>query len=184
MGDAIVQEATAEATRPRWPARAIITAGMPYGNKGLHFGHLGGVFVPADAYARFLRDRIGAQNVLFVCGTDCYGSPIDEGYRRLVEGGFMGSIADYVQANHDEQKATLERYDISLDIFEGSGLGRSKTVHEELTARIIRTLHASGHLHRISTAQFYDEEAGSFLNGRQVQGRCPIPGCSSEHAYA
>ena len=44
--------------RPHFPKRAIITAGMPYGNKNLHFGHIGGVFVPADAYARFLRDRI------------------------------------------------------------------------------------------------------------------------------
>ena len=56
--------------RPSWPRRAIVTAGEPYGNKGLHFGHVGGVFVPADFFARFLRDRIGEQNVLFVSGTD------------------------------------------------------------------------------------------------------------------
>jgi methionyl-tRNA synthetase len=65
--------------RPHFPARAIITAGMPYGNKNLHFGHVGGVFVPADFFARFLRDRIGRENVIFVSGTDCYGSPIMEG---------------------------------------------------------------------------------------------------------
>ena len=49
--------------RPTFPKRAIITGGMPYGNKNLHFGHIGGVFVPADFFARFLRDRIGAENV-------------------------------------------------------------------------------------------------------------------------
>jgi methionyl-tRNA synthetase len=158
---------------------------MPYGNKGLHFGHIGGVFVPADVYARFLRDRIGAQNVLFVCGTDCYGSPIDEGYRTLTrDGGFAGSIADYVRANHDAQAATLKRYDISLDIFEGSGLGRAKATHEDFTAFIICRLYDNGYLHQIATAQFYDEEAHSFLNGRQVTGRCPVPGCKSEHAWA
>ena len=43
--------------RPSWPRRAIVTAGEPYGNKGLHFGHVGGVFVPADFFARFLRAR-------------------------------------------------------------------------------------------------------------------------------
>ena len=58
-----------KANRPSFPARAVVTAGMPYGNKGLHFGHIGGVFVPADFFARFLRDRIGADNVLFVSGT-------------------------------------------------------------------------------------------------------------------
>ncbi|MDR1014423.1 MAG: class I tRNA ligase family protein [Coriobacteriales bacterium] len=157
---------------------------MPYGNKGLHFGHIGGVFVPADVYARFLRDRIGEDKVLFVCGTDCYGSPIDEGYRRLVKDGFGGSIADYVQANHDAQSATLARYGISLDIFEGSGTGRAKAVHERITDLFVRRLYGNGHLHRASSAQFYDEEARSLLNGRQVVGRCPIPGCKSEHAYA
>lgn len=61
--------------RPSWPRRAIVTAGEPYGNKGLHFGHVGGVFVPADFFARFLRDRLGRENVIFTSGTDCYGSP-------------------------------------------------------------------------------------------------------------
>ena len=45
--------------RPVFPKRAVVTAGMPYGNKELHFGHIGGVFVHADTFARFLRDRIG-----------------------------------------------------------------------------------------------------------------------------
>jgi methionyl-tRNA synthetase len=158
---------------------------MPYGNKGLHFGHIGGVFVPADVFARFLRDRLGEENVLFVCGTDCYGSPIDEGYRKLIESGtFTGSITDYVRQNHDAQAATLRSYGISLDIFEGSGLGESKAVHEEVTAVIIKKLHENGYLHKLTSAQFYDEEAESFLNGRQVLGRCPVPGCKSEHAYA
>ena len=37
-------------TRPSYPARAVVTAGMPYGNKDLHFGHVGGVFVRADFF--------------------------------------------------------------------------------------------------------------------------------------
>ena len=66
--------------RPSFPKRAVITGGMPYGNKELHFGHVGGMLVFADTYARFLRDRIGKENVIFVSGTDCYGSPIAEGF--------------------------------------------------------------------------------------------------------
>ena len=65
-----------EMPRPEFPKRAVITGGMPYGNKKLHFGHVGGVFVQADVLARFLRDRIGDENVVFVSGTDCYCSPI------------------------------------------------------------------------------------------------------------
>ena len=56
------------AKRKKFPDRAVITAGMPYGNKELHFGHIGGVFVHADIFARFMRDRIGAENVVFVSG--------------------------------------------------------------------------------------------------------------------
>ena len=76
--------------RPIFPKRAVITAGMPYGNKELHFGHVGGMFVHADTFARFMRDRIGRENVLFVCGTDCYGSPALESYRKLRESGELG----------------------------------------------------------------------------------------------
>ena len=109
--------------RPEFPKRAVITGGMPYGNKQLHFGHVGGVFVFADAYARFLRDRIGKNNVIFVSGTDCYGSPIAESYRNLVaHGEFEGSIADFVRKNHEHQKKTLADYDISLNLFGASAL--------------------------------------------------------------
>ena len=168
-----------------WPHRAVVTAGMPYGNKPLHFGHIGGVFIPADAFARFLRDRIGAQNVRFVSGTDCFGSPINEGYRKAVEAGaFSGSIEEYVQANHDAQAAVLEQFGVSLDIFQGSGIGHAGEVHQELTDAFIRGLYEQGTLQLASTLQFYDTQADTFLNGRQVQGHCPVQGCRSEHGYA
>ena len=172
-------------TRPTFPKRAVVTGGMPYGNKNLHFGHIGGVFVPADFFARFLRDRIGKKNVLFVSGTDCYGSPIMEGYRKKVENeGYEGTIYDYVGANHAAQKAALDAYEISLDIFEGSGLEPARTYHHNLTDDLLRRLHERGYLTKRSTRQFYDAEAGTFLNGRQVIGRCPVRGCKSEKAYA
>lgn len=168
-----------------WPARAVVTAGMPYGNKALHFGHVGGVFVPADTFARFLRDRIGAENVRFVSGTDCFGSPIDEGYRKLCEAGeFEGSIYDYVKRNHDIQKHTLDAYNISLDIYQGSALGHAADVHQSVSEAFITRLYERGFLKRQSTLQFFDAQAQTFLNGRQVQGHCPVQGCKSEKAYA
>jgi methionyl-tRNA synthetase len=174
-----------EIPRPEWPKRAVITGGMPYGNKTLHFGHIGGVFVFADVYARFLRDRIGKDNVIFVSGTDCYGSPIAEAYRKLtVNGDFKGDIRDFVRGNHNAQKKTLDDYMISLDIFGASGLDRTAEIHNEMSDRFIRRLYENGHLRRISTKQFYDEKAGCFLNGRQVIGKCPVDGCNSEKAYA
>lgn len=174
-----------EIPRPEFPKRAIITGGMPYGNKTLHFGHIGGVFVFADVYARFLRDRLGENNVIFVSGTDCYGSPIAEGYRKLVaEGKFEGSIQDFVRSNHEAQKKTLDDYMISLDKFGASGLGETAKIHDEVSDVFIRKLYENGFLKRIANKQFYDEKAGCFLNGRQVIGKCPVDGCNSEKGYA
>ncbi len=171
--------------RPQFPKRAVITGGMPYGNKCLHFGHVGGVFVFADVFARFLRDRIGKDNVIFVSGTDCYGSPIAESYRKLKEEkGYTGTIKDFVSSNHENQKKTLEEYDISLNLFGASGLGKTAEVHNKYSEEFIKKLYDNGHLKKISTAQFYDEKVGTFLNGRQVVGKCPVQGCQSEKAYA
>ena len=131
--------------RPSWPRRAIVTAGEPYGNKGLHFGHVGGVFVPADFFARFLRDRLGRENVIFTSGTDCYGSPIMESYRKLKENeGYDKSIGEYVESNHSRQAATLNNYNISCDIYGGSGLEPAAQIHNEVTAEIIKRLHEQG----------------------------------------
>ena len=172
-------------SRPTWPRRAIVTAGMPYGNKNLHFGHVGGVFIPADFYARFLRDRIGRENVLFVSGTDCYGSPIMESYRKLHdEQGYEKHISDYVEANHESQAATLAGYDVEPDFFGGSALEPAVHVHEQMTDEIILRLKEQGVLEKRATKQFFDPVAQQFLNGRQVTGRCPIQGCKSEKAYA
>lgn len=171
--------------RPEFPKRAVITAGMPYGNKELHFGHIGGVFIHADFLARFLRDRIGKENVIFVSGTDCYGSPIVEDYRQSVsDGSFEGSIEDYVRSNHQSQKEALESYYIATNLFAASSIGRAGEIHQQYSYNFIKTLYENGHLKKITTSQFYDPEHEVFLNGRQVVGQCPIDGCQSEKAYA
>lgn len=174
-----------EIPRPVFPKRAVVTGGMPYGNKELHFGHVGGMLVFADTYARFLRDRIGKENVIFVSGTDCYGSPIAESWRQKnVSGEFKGSLVDFVLRNHEKQKATLKSYAISPNFFGASGLEPAKDVHAKYTLEFLQSLYDKGQLDRITTMQFFDEKAGVFLNGRQVIGKCPVEGCTSEKGYA
>ncbi|MDR1061137.1 MAG: class I tRNA ligase family protein [Clostridiales bacterium] len=173
------------AARPAFPKRAVITGGMPYGNKGLHFGHIGGYYVHADALARFLRDRIGRDNVIFVSGTDCYGSPITEDFRKKSAAGEVsGSMEDFVRANHLLQKSVLDRYQISLDLYAASSLPPAAENHRRMSAFFIRSLYENGFLAKLSTSQFYDPDRRVFLNGRQVIGRCPVAGCQSEKGYA
>jgi len=171
--------------RPTFPRRSIVTAGMPYGNKDLHFGHIGGVFVHADVFARFLRDRIGKENVLFVSGTDCYGSSIVEAFRIAVsEQGFTGDIDQFVRDNHELQKTSLSAFDISLDLFAASALDGPARTHKELCEHLMRMLYQAGHLAQRTGQQFYDSVASMYLNGRQVEGICPIDGCASDKGYA
>ena len=142
-----ILEANSLDARPKFPKRAVITAGMPYGNKELHFGHIGGVFVHADTYARFLRDRIGKENVIFVSGTDCYGSPILEHYRKLVsDGGFEGTIDEFVLHNHNLQKEVLKAYNIDINLFAASSIGRAAEIHREFSLDFINKLYSNGHL--------------------------------------
>lgn len=82
------------------------------------------------------------------------------------------------------QAETLEAYDISLDLFAGSGFGHAGEVHQAVSQRIVEHLYKKGYLHLESTLQFYDPEAEMFLNGRQVVGRCPVQGCKGEKGYA
>ncbi len=170
--------------RPVFPKRAVITGGMPYGNKTLHFGHVGGMFVHADCFARFMRDRIGKDNVIFVSGTDCYGSPIVEAYRKLCEQGYEGSMEDYVMGNHESQKKTLSDYEIGLNLFGASAFGETGKMHKKVSEEVFKTLYENGHLKKMSTPQFYDPVKNCFVNGRQVVGKCPIQGCSGEKGYA
>lgn len=175
-----------EAPRPEFPKRAITTGWKcPTEIRSCTSGTSAACsYLPTYTQDSW-RDRLGDENVIFVSGTDCYGSPIAESYRKLVaEQGFKGTIHDFVEENHKAQKKTLDDYMISLNIFGASGLGRTAEIHNKVSDWFIRTLYKNGHLHRISTKQFYDEKAGCFLNGRQVIGKCPVDGCQSEKAYA
>lgn len=171
--------------RPEFPQRAVITGGMPYGNKSLHFGHIGGVFVHADTFARFLKDRIGPENVIFVSGTDCYGSPIMASYKQYIdETQDECTIEAYVQKYHEIQKNILADYDIEPSLFATSAFGRSGEIHREVSEKVFNMLYEKKHLEKLSSLQFYDAAEETFLNGRQVVGKCPFEGCPSEKAYA
>jgi len=173
-----------KASIQKYPKKAIITAGMPYGNKALHYGHVCGMFVYADFFARFLKDKLGKENVIFVSGTDCYGSPSLETHRKMTENGYTGSIYDMVADFNQKHINTLKKYEIGLDWFEGSAVGESCEMHKKVSNEIFETLYNNGTLSKLSTLQFYDTKENCFLNGRQVIGKCPIEGCKSEKGYA
>jgi len=169
---------------PKFPKRAVITGGMPYGDKELHFGHLGAPFILPDIYARFLRNRIGAENVIYVSGTDCYGAGIEVKYAAACKAGFTGTIQDFVSKHHEVQKQTYNDYGSSMSIFAASSLEPAASRHTKMSADLFEIWHKQGYLRLEEIMLFYDEDSGTFLNGRQVEGQCPVTGCQSEKGYA
>ena len=167
--------------RPNFPKRAVITSGMPYGNKPLHYGHVG-MTLRVDVFARFMRDRIGKENVVFVSGTDCYGTTTIEGFRAAKDK--FASIYDYVNFYHEQQAKTFLDYEIGFNFFGASALPPANKIHEDMSHYFITTLNKNGMLSTHSSYQFYDKKLNLILNGRQVVGKCPFEGCTSERGYA
>ena len=161
------------------PKRAVITAGMPYANKPLHLGHLAGVHVPADIYARWMRMLIGTENVLFVCGSDDHGSISEIG---ALEAG--KSIREFIDAMHKEQRATLDRYAISLDTYSGTSRPDCFPIQKALADTFIRKLYKNGMLEKRASLQWFDPKSNRFLQDRFVRGKCPNPRCDNENAYS
>lgn len=167
-----------------FPKRVLITAGMPNGNKPLHIGHISN-FIISDFYARYMRDRIGGDNVLYLCGTDGFGSSTEEKYRKLKADGKTDlTLEEYITNFHNKQKETIEKYHISFNRFYASCLAPAYDYHKEVSAKVFEVLLKNKKLKKRQTEQFFDEKANMILNGRQVEGKCPIEGCKSEVGYA
>ncbi len=171
--------------RPNFPKYAVITSGMPYGNKELHFAHVG-LILRADTFAQFMRDRIGKDNVVFVSGTDCYGSPALEYFRALSAKGEITakSVKEFVEEKHKSHVATLQAFGARFNLFGASALGRAGEIHNQTSKYFIETLYKNNMVSKHTSWQFFDEKFDCLLNGRQVIGKCPIDGCQSEKGYA
>jgi methionyl-tRNA synthetase len=161
------------------PKRAVVTAGMPYANGPLHIGHLAGAHVPADIYARWMRMLIGKDNVLFVCGTDDHGSASELG---AIEAG--KSIRDFIDGIHEQQRATLSRYSISLDAYTGTSRPECFPIHKEISQTFLRKLYRNGMLEKRPSLQWFDPKIQRFLQDRFVRGKCPNPKCTNDAAYS
>lgn len=150
--------------------RYLITSALPYANGPVHIGHLAGVYVPADIYARYLRLR--GRDVRFICGSDEHGVPITLQAKRL-----GCSPQDVVDKYHKIIKESFEKFGIGFDIYSRT----TSAIHEKTASDFFRKLYDDGKFIEKESEQFYDEEAGQFLADRYITGTCPK--CGAENAY-
>ncbi len=142
--------------------RIFITSALPYANGPLHFGHIAGAYLPADAYARF--ERLMGNEVLYICGSDEYGIAITLS-AELAKRSPKEQV-DYYHALHKDLFAKLE---ISFDHFSRT----TSEIHTETVKEFFRDLYEDGYIEKREEEHLYSEEECRFLADRYVEGKCP-----------
>ena len=150
--------------------RTLITTALPYANGPVHIGHLAGVYVPADIYARYL--RLKGEDVVMVGGSDEHGVPITIKARK--EG---VTPQDIVDRYHGIIKESMAGLGISFDVYSRT----TSDLHRRTASEFFRRLYDNGQFEQQTSMQPYDEQAGEFLADRYVVGTCPH--CGSDRAY-
>jgi len=150
--------------------RYTITSALPYANGPLHIGHLAGVYVPADIFARYL--RLKGEEVLFIGGSDEHGVPITIKARQ--QGVSPQQIVDKY---HELIKNSFIDFGISFNVYSRT----SASLHHETASEFFKILYEKGEFIEKSSKHYYDEEANQFLADRYITGTCPH--CGFEKAY-
>ena len=150
--------------------RYTVTAALPYTNGPIHIGHLAGVYVPADIYARYL--RLTGNDVAYICGSDEHGVAIP--MRAKKEG---VSPQEIIDKYHTIIKQSFKDFGISFDNYSRT----SSKIHHKTASDFFKDLHKKGDFIEEVTAQLYDAEANQFLADRFVVGTCPK--CGFEESY-
>ncbi|MDE6316812.1 MAG: methionine--tRNA ligase [Muribaculaceae bacterium] len=150
--------------------RTLITTALPYANGPVHIGHLAGVYVPADIYARYLRLR--GRDVIMIGGSDEHGVPIT--IKAKAEG---VTPQDIVDRYHTIIKDSFEELGISFDIYSRT----TSDIHSRTASEFFRHLYDNGQFIEKTSLQLYDEKANQFLADRYVTGECPH--CHAQGAY-
>lgn len=139
----------------------LIGGAWPYGNSDLHLGHIAGL-ISGDILARYF--RLKGDNVMFVSGTDCHGTPITE--RAKKENKSPKEIAEYY---HKRDKGTLEKYDFSYDLYTYT----DSDFHKQETMKIFKKIYDNGYIYERIEPQPYCEHCNKFLSDRELQITCP-----------
>ena len=150
--------------------RITITAALPYTNGPVHIGHLAGVYVPADIYARYL--RLNNKDVAFVCGSDEHGVPIT--LKAKKEGISPQQVVDKY---HAIIKKAFADFGISFDNYSRT----SAKIHHKTASDFFKKLYEDDKFIEETSEQFYDAEAKQFLADRFIIGTCPK--CGNEESY-
>ena len=142
--------------------KILVNCALPYASGPLHLGHIAGAYLGADIFVRF--QRMAGNEVLFVSGSDEYGTPIT--IRADKEGKSPKEIADFY---HNDHLNTFRSLDINFDIFSRT----TEEIHSETVSEFFLELLRKGYLVERSMIAPYCPGCGRFMPDRYITGTCP-----------
>ena len=151
------------------PERILVAVAWPYADGPLHLGHVAGVYLPADIFARYHRRR--GNDVLMVSGSDSHGAPIT----MQAEAEDIPP-AQLVEKYHATFLDAFERLGITFDLFTTTMTDN----HRETTHELFGTLREKGYIYPGTMKVAYSPDFDRFLPDRYVRGTCPV--CGHEDA--
>lgn len=150
------------------PANILVCVAWPYVNSEPHLGHIAGMNVPADIFARY--HRIIGNRVAMVSGSDMHGTPT--ALRAADEGVDPSEIAFHY---HEIWADCMARMGFSYDLYTHT----HTSTHEEVAHDVLEHLDAAGYIYESSQEMPWSETEQRFLSDRFVEGECPNCGYQS-----
>ena len=147
-----------------------ITAALPYANGPIHIGHLAGVYIPADIFARY--KRLTNNDVAFICGSDEHGVAISLASKKA-----SISPKELIDKYDKMIKNSFDEFGILFDNYSRT----SSKVHHETSLNFFDNLREKNLFSLIKSEQFFDVDENQFLADRYISGTCPV--CGFDEAY-
>jgi len=151
--------------------KLVVTAALPYANGDLHIGHAISTYIPADIYARF--KRLQGLDVIFACGSDDHGTPIEVSAHKAGRTPF-----EHARFYHERHVEDFEKLNISFDNYHHTHSEENR----ELTEEFLRKAKERGFIYAKEVEQYYCERDGKYLPDRYVVGTCPY--CGAEDQFS
>ena len=139
-----------------------ITAALPYANGPIHIGHLAGVYIPADIFARY--KRLTNNDVAFICGSDEHGVAISLASKKA-----SISPKELIDKYDKMIKNSFDEFGILFDNYSRT----SNKIHHETSINFFENLKEKNLFSLIKSEQFFDINENQFLADRYIVGTCP-----------
>jgi methionyl-tRNA synthetase len=148
--------------------KILIGGAWPYTNYNLHLGHIAGL-IGGDVLARYHRAK--GDDVIYVSGSDCHGTPITE--RAKKENTTPEEISEKYHKNFVD---TFNALSFSYDLYT-----KTKTdYHKQEVQKMIKRIYDNGYIYEKIEPQAFCEKCNKFLADRELKIKCPSCGNESK----